>query len=167
MLCILNSHDIIYEILKHIDIHEFYRYKYITKQINTICNNIIYKKNKKYMYIIKNFIKPSLFQMIWSFNDTYTYYYGLFIRLEPIISFINKNVSGSGNVSENGNVSGSGNVSGNGNQQITTSSIKNINFNLLQHSLENDISFKLMDISFEDIYKSIYDLQIKLKNGFI
>lgn len=155
-MCILNNYDIIYEILKYIDIHDIYMYKHITKRINNICNNILYKKNKKYIYYIKNFIDPSLFNMALSFNNTYTYYYGLFIRLETIFLFIKENnldiqLTKGNEVNEVKEVN-----------EPNVSSI-NIRFSLLKFSLENDISFKLMDISFHDIYNTTYELQLLLK----
>lgn len=149
---ILEYYDIIYEIIKYIDIHEIHKYKYITKSINCIINNIIYKKNKKYIYYMKNFIKPRLFKMALSFNNSYTYYYGLFIRLEPIILFIKENKFNCNDCKELTKTS------------TINDRIINIRFTLLKYTLEHDIAFKLMDITFDNINSKTNKIQYKI-NG--
>lgn len=145
---ILNSYDIIYEILKYVPLNQLYKYKNITRYINHIINNIFFIKNKKYIYYMKNFVKPRLFNMAHSFNNTYTYYYGLFMRLEPIILFIKDN---------------------NLDKEIPETTTINerlisIKFTLLKYILEHDISFKLMDITFDNINEKANNLQVNLNN---
>ena len=69
----INSIDIIYEILKWIKPQNLHIYKRISKRFYYIVGDVIRNKNKYYIYYIKNYITPSLFDNLSSINSKYNF----------------------------------------------------------------------------------------------
>lgn len=134
MKSILDCNDIMFEIVKFIDIRELYKYKGVSKRVYSICNRVYYKKNKFFLLYVKHFIKPSYFTSFTNFNDKYTYKCGLYIRLSRLHEYL----------------------------ILTNYDIKDFKWFMLCNKLIEKILFKKIEISLNNIKKGLIETHKKL-----
>lgn len=134
MSCVLNCDDILFEIIKFIDIKELYKYKTISKNIYSICNRIYHRKNLFFLFHMKHYIKPVYFTIIENFNNKCYYKSGLYIRLSKLHDYL----------------------------VMSNYDIKNLTWFIMHNKVIESILFKKIEMSFNSIENTLHDIHTKL-----